>query len=368
MNAEEKALLSLHLIPKIGNITVKSLISHCGSAQAVLDLPESKLLKIPGIGQKTIDNIKSREITDYAEQEFAKAEKQGVKIISYLDKDYPFRLKQIPDAPILIYTKGQFPIDRKQPTVAVVGTRNATPYGKKLTEEMIEKLSPLKPIILSGLAYGIDIHAHRAALKHQLSTYAVMGSGIDVIYPSAHQSTAMEMQKNGGIISEQAFGAKPDAFNFPARNRIIAGMADLVIVVEAAKKGGALITAELANSYDREVGAFPGRIGDTYSEGCNKLIKQHKAHLVETADDVLYIMNWELENQAAIKQKVLDLSSLNEEEQSVMNTLLQNNKELSIDILSIKSQINLNQLAGILLNLEMQGIIKSLPGKRYQVA
>ena len=368
MNAEEKVLLSLHLIPKIGDMTIKSLISYCGSAQAVLALPQSKLLKIPGIGQKTIDSIKSRKINDYAEQEFARAEKQGARIISYLAKDYPFRLKQIPDAPVLLYAKGQFPIDKKQPTVAIVGTRNATSYGKKLTEDIVEKLSPLKPIILSGLAYGIDIHAHRAALKHQLTTYAVMGSGLDVIYPAIHKSTALEMQKNGGIITEQAFGSKPDAFNFPARNRIIAGMADLVIVVEAAKKGGALITAELANSYDREVAAFPGRIGDTYSEGCNKLIKQHKAHLVETADDVLYIMNWELENQASIKQKVLELSSLTPEEQQVVNTLLQNNKELPIDILSIKSQISLNQLAGILLNLEMQGVIKSLPGKRYLVA
>lgn len=367
MNAEAKALLSLHLIPKIGTITVKNLISHCGSAQAVLDLPQSKLLKVPGIGQKTIANLKSRKITDEAEKEFTLAAKQNVRIISYLDKDYPFRLKQIPDAPIFLYTKGNFPIDRDQPTIAVVGTRNATSYGKKLTDEIIEKLSPLKPIILSGLAYGIDIHAHKAALKHQLQTYAVMGAGIDVIYPSAHKATAEEMQQTGGIISEQSFGSKPDAFNFPARNRIIAGMADLVIVVEAAKKGGALITAELANSYDREVAAFPGRIGDVYSEGCNKLIKQHKAHLVETADDVLYIMNWELENQAAIKQRILDLSSLTEDEQSVINTLLQNNKELPIDILSIKSQIALNQLAGVLLNLEMQGIIKTLPGKRYQI-
>ncbi|WNB18290.1 DNA-processing protein DprA [Marivirga arenosa] len=368
MNAEEKALMSLHLIPKIGNVTIKNLISYCGSAQAVLNLPYSKLIKVPGIGKKTIDSLKSAEITDFAEKEYLKAKQQNVGIISYTDQNYPYRLKQIPDAPILLYTKGNFPLNAKQPTIAIVGTRNATEYGKRLTEEIVKKLSPLNPIILSGLAYGIDIYAHRAALKNQLSTYAVLGSGIDVIYPSAHKASVNEMLNSGGIISEQAFGAKPDAFNFPARNRIIAGMADLVIVVEAAKKGGALITAELANSYDREVAAFPGRIGDKYSEGCNKLIKQHKAHLVETVDDILYVMNWELEKQAEIKQKVIDLSILSQDEQNVINTLLQNNKELSIDILSIKSQISLNKLAGILLNLEMQGLIKSLPGNRFKMA
>ncbi|PTB96612.1 DNA-protecting protein DprA [Marivirga lumbricoides] len=367
MDAEKHALLTLHLIPKIGNVIIKNLISYAGSAEAVLQLPKSKLIKIPGIGNQTTENILSREISEKASNEFLKAEKADVKIISYLEKDYPYRLKQIPDAPPLIYTKGFFPPKENKPTIAIIGTRNATEYGKKLTEEIISTLAPLDPIILSGLAYGIDIHAHRSALKNNLSTFAVMGSGIDVIYPAAHRSTAEEMQQKGALISEQAFGSKPDAFNFPARNRIIAGMADLVVVVEAAKKGGALITAELANSYDREVAAFPGRVHDTYSEGCNKLIKQNKAHLVETAEDVLYIMNWELENQATLKQKVLDLASFEEEEREVLNTLLQNDRVLPIDIISIKSQINLNKLASILLNLEFQGIIKSLPGKRYQI-
>ncbi len=367
MQAEKHALLTLHLIPKIGNITVKNLVSYAGSAQEVLQLPKSKLLKIPGIGLGTVDKLLSREISEKALEEFTKAEKTGVKITSYLEKDYPYRLKQIPDAPILIYTKGNFPPNEKQPTIAVIGTRNATEYGKKLTEDIIATLAPLNPVILSGLAYGIDIHAHRNALKNNLSTFAVMGSGIDVIYPAAHRTTSEDMLESGGLITEQAFGAKPDAFNFPARNRIIAGMADLVVVVEAAKKGGALITAELANSYNREVAAFPGRVHDTYSEGCNKLIKQNKAHLVETAQDVLYLMNWELENQAAIKQKVLDLSAFDEDEQSVLNTLIQNKNILPVDLLSIKSQVNLNKLASILLNLEFQGIIKSLPGKRYQL-
>ncbi|MBK6263565.1 DNA-protecting protein DprA [Marivirga sp. S37H4] len=367
MEAEKHALLTLHLIPKIGNVIIKNLVSYAGSAQAVLQWPKSKLLKIPGIGNHTVNNILSREISEKANQEFEKARKANVKIVSYLEKDYPYRLKQIPDAPPLIYTKGKFPPEEKKPTIAVIGTRNATEYGKKLTEDIIAGLSPLDPVILSGLAYGIDIHAHRNALKNNLTTFAVMGSGIDVVYPAAHRTTSEEMMGKGGLITEQAFGSKPDAFNFPARNRIIAGMADLVVVVEAAKKGGALITAELANSYDREVAAFPGRVNDTYSEGCNKLIKKNKAHLVETAEDVLYLMNWELENQAAIKQKVIDLSSFNEEEQNVINTLLQNNRVLPLDILSIKSQVNLNRLASVLLTLEFQGIIKSLPGKRYQM-
>lgn len=367
MNAEKKALLSLMSVSGIGSRLIKNLISYAGSAENVLALPTNKLLKIPGIGPKAASKLRSNELKEETDKVIDTARATNTFITSYLDKSYPYRLKQIPDAPPIIFSKGIWPVNDKRPTLAIIGTRNATDNGKKLTEEIIENLAPLNPIILSGLAYGIDITAHKAALKNDLSTYAVLGSGIDVIYPAAHKNTATEMLNKGGIITEQLFGAKPDAFNFPARNRIIAGMADLVVVVEAAKKGGALITAELANSYDREVAAFPGRIHDTYSEGCNKLIKYNKAHLIESADDILRLMNWEMDNQQNIKKKVLNLSELDEKEREVVHTLLQHDKELSIDLLSIKCQINLNQLASTLLNLEFKGIIKSLPGKRYKV-
>lgn len=368
MDAEKKALLSLTLIPHIGSKNIKNLISYAGSAYKASNLPLSKLLKIPGIGHKGAHSIKSGSLSEQADSIIEQAKNSNTYLTSYLDKSYPYRLKQIPDAPPIIFSRGIWPISSEKPTLAIIGTRNATENGKKLTNEIIESLKPLNPIILSGLAYGIDITAHKAALRNNLSTYAVLGSGIDRIYPSVHKQIAKEMESSGGIITEQIFGTKPDAFNFPARNRIIAGMADLVVVVEAAKKGGALITAELANSYDREVAAFPGRIGDEYSEGCNKLIKHNKAHLIESAEDILSLMNWEMENQAKIKQKVIDFTSLDKNELAVIHALLQNNKELSLDILSIKSQISLNQLAGVLLSLELQGIIQTLPGKRYQLA
>ncbi len=367
MDAEKKALLTLMSVEGVGSRLIKNLISYAGSAEAVMKMSQKRLLQIPGIGIKMANQLKSSASAEEIEKIILKATKENAFICSYLDKEYPYRLKQIPDAPPIIFTNGIWPINNEQPTLAIIGTRNATENGKKLTEEIIEGLAPLNPIILSGLAYGIDITAHKAALKHKLSTYGVLGSGLDVIYPAAHKNVAKEMLERGGLVSEQFFGAKPDAFNFPARNRIIAGMADLVIVVEAAKKGGALITAELANSYDREVGAFPGRIGDIYSEGCNKLIKYNKAHLIENTDDILKLMNWEMDNQKLIKQKVLDMEQFDEQEKMVLETLLQNNKELSIDLLSIKSQINLNQLASILLTLEFKGIIKSLPGSRFRI-
>jgi DNA processing protein len=368
LDAEKKALLSLTLVPRIGSSNIKHLISYAGSASAVHNLSLSRLLKIPGIGHKGANSIKNGSLMEKATEIFQQAESESCHVLSYLDKAYPYRLKQIADAPPIIFSKGQWPLSSERPTLAIIGSRNATDNGRRLTNEIIDALSPLKPIILSGLAYGIDITAHKAALRNKLSTYAVLGSGIDFIYPSIHKPIALEMQENGGLITEQVFGAKPEAFNFPARNRIIAGMADLVVVVEAARKGGALITAELANSYDREVAAFPGRVGDIFSEGCNKLIKNNQAHLIESAEDILSLMNWEMDNQAKIKQKVIDFSQLNEKEQAVIHALLQNNKELSLDLLSIKSQIGLNQLAGILLGLELNGIIRTLPGKRYQIA
>ena len=367
MDAEKKALISLSLIPRIGSRNIKNLISYAGSALAVQQLPLYKLLKIPGIGQKNASHLKSSAWEEQVDDILLKADQQKATITTYLEKEYPYRLKQIADAPPILYSTGVWPVNNQKPTIAIIGTRNATENGKKRTQEIIEGLQALDPIILSGLAYGIDITAHKAALKNKLSTYAVLGSGLDVIYPSVHRNAAEEMKALGGLISEQTFGTKPDAFNFPARNRIIAGMADLVIVVEAAKKGGALITAELANSYDREVGAFPGRIGDIYSEGCNKLIKSNAAHLIENVEDILHLMNWELEKQEQIKKKVLDLSQFDEKERAVIHALLQNNRELSLDILSIKSQIGLNQLAGVLLSLELRGVVESLPGKRYQV-
>src|SRR5690606_16227964 len=212
--------------------------------------------------------------------------------IFYTDKNYPTRLKQINDAPSLLYVKGNVDFEN-QKMVAIVGTRKATEYGKRCVEDLVAELVPHRATIVSGLAYGIDIHAHKQAVKNDLPTFGVMGSGMDIIYPSAHKETAKKMFANGGLITEHPFGTKPDAHNFPARNRIVAALSDAVIIVEAAAKGGALITADIANSYNKDVFAMPGNLRQSHSAGCNNLIKSNRAHLLTSVKDLEYIMNWD---------------------------------------------------------------------------
>jgi DNA processing protein len=366
MDQNRLALLALHFIPGIGDYTVRQLVSYCGSAEKVFKTPKGKLLKIPGIGKVTADTIANELPFKSAERELKIAEKENTKLVFYTDKDYPYRLKHINDAPSLLYVKGNVDFENTK-SVAIVGTRKSTDYGKHRVEELVESLVAHKASIISGLAYGIDIQAHRQALKHNLPTMGVMGSGIDVIYPAIHADTARKMQGNGGLISENPFGTKPDAHNFPARNRIIAGLCDALIVVEAAEKGGALITAEIANSYNKDVFAFPGNIGQSFSEGCNNLIKANKAHLISTVKDLEYIMGWTAHEEAVPKKQSIDIASYEPEEQTVLQTLLTNNYQLMIDELSWRSGLSVSKLASILLGLEFKGMISTLPGKIYKL-
>jgi DNA processing protein len=269
------------------------------------------------------------------------------------------------DAPSLIYAKGN--IDFENPkTVAIVGTRQATRYGRERVEELIHDLAPHHPLIVSGLAYGIDIHAHKVAVKNNLPTIGVMGSGMDVIYPSSHKEVAVQMMTNGGIVTEHSFGTPPDAHNFPARNRIVAALSDAVIIVEAAEKGGALITAEIANSYNKDVFAFPGNIGQSHSAGCNNLIKANKANLMTHARDLEYIMSWDA-NRTPVKKVEMSLEQFEGPEQEVLKVLLANNKQMMIDDISWRANIPVSQLASILLGLEFKGVVASLPGKQYKI-
>src|SRR5258708_17122306 len=260
MDQDRLSFLALHFIPGIGDYLVKQLVSYCGSAEQVFKTPKGKLLKIPGIGQVTAEAIKSEKTFNQAEKEFKKAEKEETEILFFTDKKYPQRLKEIEDAPSLIYYKGSANLNHPK-SVAIVGTRQATDYGKEMVAKIVDDLKPHDALIVSGLAYGIDIHAHKQSVKNQLLTAAVMGSGMDVIYPAAHKDTAKKIVSHGALLTENHFGTKPDAHNFPARNRIIAGLCDALIVVEAADKGGALITAEIANTYNRDVFAVPGSLG-----------------------------------------------------------------------------------------------------------
>jgi DNA processing protein len=291
-------------------------------------------------------------------------------LLFYTDKDYPNRLKSIADAPALLYYKGNANLNTDK-TVAIVGTRKATPYGKSITEEAVSELKKFKSLlVISGLAYGIDIAAHKSALKHNIPTLGIIANGLDIQYPSLHKNTILQMMEEGGILTEYRLGTKPDAPHFPARNRIIAGMADALIVVEAAVTGGALITADIANSYNKDVFAVPGNIGAIYSEGCNNLIKTHKASIYTGVKDLEYLMNWEenatAKNAAQIQAvaKQIDMTLLEDEEKQVVH-LLQNRKEMLIDEISWQAQVPLSKLASVLLSLELQGIVKALPGKKF---
>lgn len=369
-SSERLSFLALHFIDGIGSYLVKQLISYCGSAEQVFKTPKGRLLKIPGIGSKTADSIRSSTPHHQAEKEFKKAGKEDVEIVFFTDKHFPSRLKIIEDAPSLLYAKGNINFENPK-TVGIVGTRQATPYGKEIVEKIVEDLIPHHPLIVSGLAYGIDIHAHKQALKNQLPTVGVMGSGMDIIYPASHKETARKMMDTGGLLTENHFGTKPDAHNFPARNRIIAGLCDALIVVEAAEKGGALITAEIANSYNKDVFAIPGNVGQSYSEGCNKLIRTNKANLMTSIKDLEYIMNWtQTEKMEAGKANVtlFDVNDFEPKEQKVIALLKEKNGPLMIDELSWKSEIAQGELASILLGLEFKNVVQSLPGKLYKLA
>ncbi len=362
MDQERISFVALHFVPGVGDFLIKQLVSYCGSAEEVFKQSRGRLLKIPGIGEITAEAIHHGKVFHKAEQEFRKAEREDAEILLFTDKAYPTRLKSIDDAPSLLYVKGNINLNHPK-TVAIVGTRQATSYGKEQVERIIEELTPHGPVIISGLAYGIDIHAHKQALKHGLNTLGVLGSGLDVMYPASHKETAKRMTNQGGLITENHFGTQPDAHNFPARNRIIAGMCDALIVVEAATKGGALITAEIANSYNKDVFAIPGNIGNVYSEGCNKLIKINKANLLMSVNDLEYLMNWNVRSEKPNVQLSLNLEP---DEQTVMNALRLKNIPIMIDELSVKTGIAQGLLASLLLSLEFKNAVISLPGKMYR--
>lgn len=366
MDEQKLYQVALSLIPGVGNLLAKTLISYCGSAEAVFQTSAHKLGKIPGIGPKTLRNILKSNFLKEAERELKLAEEKGAYLLAYTDKAYPSRLKQVADAPNLLYYQGNILPDAPR-IVAIVGTRQASPYGKQICEQIITDFKPYQPLIISGLAYGIDVAAHRAALRHALPTVGVMASGLDIIYPSAHKHTAREMLAQGGLLTENPFGTEPDAFKFPARNRIIAGMADVIIVIEAAEKGGALITADIACSYDREVFAVPGPLGSPQSAGCNQLIKFSKAQLFLSVSDLVEIMGWSPGKEDLAKTETFETKFLSEQEKQVVGLLKEYPTGLQIDELSWRSQLSLSQLASVLLNLEFQNIVRSLPGKKFRL-
>ncbi|MEM9831674.1 MAG: DNA-processing protein DprA [Bacteroidota bacterium] len=359
------------MTPMIGGATARQLINYCGSAEAVFADKPHQLGRIPGVGPKIIRSLyDNRHLLDAAQREIERCQQQRITVLTYEHPAYPERLRHIYDIPLVLYYQGTADLNHEK-IVSVVGTRQATSYGLDVVEKIIAILASHNVLIVSGLAYGIDIHAHRMAVQYGLPTVAVMANGMDQIYPAIHRKDAGEFTKNGGLITENPLGTKPEARKFPARNRIIAGLADAVIVVEAAAKGGALITADLANDYDREVFAVPGSIHHTYSQGCNQLIQQHKAHLLHRGEDIIAMLNWDLETRpdasATSFHSPKKLDDLSQDEQKVYNILSQYPNGLLLDKISWYTQLSISQLAPVLLNLEFKQYVRAFPGNRYQL-
>ena len=363
-NEKQKYQIALKLLPGVGDITAKKLIAYCGSAEAVFSEKEKTLLKIPNVGEVLAKEILNHSVFERAEREIKFIEKNKIQTYFFTDKEYPNRLKYCEDSPIMLYCKGKFDFENPK-IISIVGSRNATDYGKKICEKLIEELANHNVLIVSGLAYGIDICAHKTAVANNLQTIAVLAHGLDKLYPSNHKSTADLMQNNGGLVTEYLSETNPDKENFPNRNRIVAGLCDAAIVIEATAKSGALITAEYANNYNREVFAVPGRIGDIYSEGCNHFIKINKAVLIESAKDVAYLLGWENTKQIKKMQQQLFVD-LKPDEEIIVN-LLKEKTSLDIDNIGMYSKFPTNKVSSILLNLEFSGIVKALPGKVYRL-
>ena len=360
-----KHKIALSLIPRIGDISARKLVSYFGSVEAIFNEPYRNLVKIPGIGSGLAKYISDRSYLEVAEKEEEYVVKHNIKTFFYLDNDYPFRFRQCDDSPVTFYFKGS--CDLNSPKIlSVVGTRNATSRGRELCDRIIGALAERYPdlVLVSGLAYGIDIAAHKAALNHNLQTIGVLGHGFLTIYPSVHRSTAETMLRQGGLLTDFVSGTLPEKNNFIKRNRIIAGISDATLVVESGIKGGALITADIANSYNRDVFAVPGRPDDQWSAGCNDLIKRNKAALAESARDIENLMRWETEKPAMAVQPAL-FSEMNETEMKIFD-LIRSEGEVTIDQICRTLGIPVSKLSSQLLQMEFRGLVKCYPGNLYR--
>ena len=355
--------IALTLIPGIGDISGKKFVQYCGSAEAIFQETRKSLEKISGMREATIEALcNPKTYLKRAEEEIAFIEKNGIRPLFFLDSDYPRRLLQCDDGPMMLYYKGAANLNANR-VVAIVGTRNITDYGKENCNQLVQDLVQDNVLIVSGLAYGVDTCAHKASLKNNIPTVGVMGSGMQQIYPAANKKLASDMLAQGGIITENMSGTQPDRENFPRRNRIIAGMADAVVVIESAMKGGSLITADLANSYNRDVFAYPGRVMDLYSQGCNYLIRTNRAHLMETVLNLRYVMRWNSANKTE-KQTAI-FREYTAEEKQIMDCF-GSNAVVNLDDIIVKTEMPTTKIAALLLNLEFDGVLMALPGKRYQ--
>ena len=362
---ELKYALALTQIQGVGSAIGKKLIKHFGSAKAVFEAEFKEFKKMAGHGKSVFQNLQSFNEFDAIDGELEWVDKNAINFSVFGSENYPKRLKHCADSPIVLFSKGNFNLNHPK-SIAIVGTRKATSYGKDFVNKIVENLVPHNPVIVSGLAYGIDIAAHKAAIDFNLPTVAVLAHGLDRVYPTHHRGTANKLQENGALVTEFPSRTNPDRENFPRRNRIIAGLCDAVILVESKKKGGAIITADIAASYNRDVFAVPGRVGDHTSEGCNFLIKTNRAALFESVSDLEYLMGWEKESKKLQPKQTQLFVDLNAEEEMIVN-LLREKQKLSLDQISMELNLPGSSMFTHLLNLELNGLIKALPGKVYQL-
>jgi DNA processing protein len=362
-------LIALTYVENLGDVGIKNLVAYSSGISEIFKMKKGFLAEIPGISEagaaRMYKALRSKDIFVAAEKQLKFIHKRKARVLSFWDNDYPRRLKSCHDSPVYMFLDGNADLNAEK-VLGIVGTRKPSDYGIAQTEKLVDELKGSGILIVSGMAYGIDITAHRSALRNALPTVGVVAHGLDIIYPGHHVSTAKKMLKDGGILTEFPTETNPDRENFPKRNRIVAGMCDALVIVESKIKGGSLITAEIANTYNRDVFAFPGRVGDENSEGCNAFIKRNKASLIESGSDVLYAMGWE-EKQEENKKKSAQLPlllDLKEEEKPIVE-IIRNKENIHIDELAAEAGITLSKAAGILLQLEFSNIVRSLPGKMY---
>ncbi len=356
-------MMALTLVPNVGVVRAKKLISLCGSAYNVYKEVDV-LKKTYKTNSYIFEGLRNKDILKRAELEMDYVIENSVRVLTYLDENYPSKLKECEDCPIVLYVKGNN-LPKMSKIISIVGTRKMTQYGKYMCNKIISELNVSDIGVVSGLAYGVDTAAHKYSLKYKIPTFAVLGSGFKNIYPYQNNALADKIQDEGCIITEFMSDAIPDKQNFPKRNRIIAGMADVVLVVESAEKGGSLITADIANSYDREVCAIPGRVTDSYSVGTNLLIKNQKAVVVHSGLDIIELMNWDNKLSYSKKPKIV-LDNFTEIEQQILKTLMEKG-ECSLDYLILITKRTPGELSLNLLKLELSGLVKCLPGNNYMI-
>lgn len=359
------ALLTLQYTPNLGDGFIKKLIQQFGSAAQVLKQKKSTLLKIDGIGDHKLSAFGEEEYHAFAKAELAYIQSNNIKVTTYTDADYPQRLKHCIDGPIVLFSRGT--INWNNPRIiSIVGTRKITTYGENFIKKLIADIAPLNPLIISGFAYGVDITTHKACIDHGLQNVGVLAHGLNQIYPKVHSKYMKDVEAKGGFVTDFWSQSSFVHTNFLQRNRIIAGLSEATIVIESAEKGGSLVTAEFANGYNRDVFAVPGRADDKQSIGCNNLIKQQRANLMTSAADLIYILNWQLEEEqkpAIQKQLFVELT---EEEKIIWRFLKENGKEL-LDIIALNCKLPTFKIASLLLQMELKGVVRPLPGKLFEL-